>query len=111
MQLVREVSGDAAEALGDAVVALLHAYRQAARHPAHTTLPLLELAQLLGRGEMRLGELATLRGVAQSVVSRQVGELEARGLVARRPDPADGRAGLVRLTAAGLAVLSTVVDA
>jgi DNA-binding MarR family transcriptional regulator len=111
MQLVEEAPGAAAEALGDAVVALLRSYKQAARHPAHTTLPLLELAQVLDRGEMRLGELAALRGVGQSVISRQVGELEARGLVVRRADPADGRAGLVRLTPAGCAVLASVADA
>jgi DNA-binding MarR family transcriptional regulator len=111
MQLVEEAPGAAAEALGDAVVALLRSYKQAARHPAHATLPLLELAQVLDRGEMRLGELAALRGVGQSVISRQVAELEARGLVVRRADPADGRAGLVRLTPAGCAVLASVADA
>ncbi|WP_300018145.1 MarR family winged helix-turn-helix transcriptional regulator [Pseudonocardia sp.] len=54
----------------------------------------------------RLGEIAGLRGVDQSVVSRQVGELQARGLVCRRPDPADRRAGLVRLTPEGRALLA-----
>ena len=105
MQLVRE---DAAEALGDAVDTLLRAYKQVARHPAHGTLPLIELAQLLDGGEVRPGELAALRGVDQSVVSRQVGELVARGLVERRADPADGRAGLVGLTPAGRALLRDV---
>lgn len=109
MQLVREA--DAAEALGDAVVTLLRAAKQTARHPAHATLPLLELAQLLDRGEMRLGELAALRGVDQSVISRQVGELEARGLVGRRADPADRRAGLVRLTPEGRTLLGDVAAA
>jgi DNA-binding MarR family transcriptional regulator len=111
MQLVEDAPEDAAEALGDAVTALLRSYKQAARHPAHATLPLLELARMLDRGEMRLGELAALRGVGQPVISRQVGELEARGLVVRRADPADGRAGLVRLTPAGCALLASATEA
>ena len=71
------------DAVGDAVVALVRAYRHALRHPVASALPDLELALLLGEGELRLGELAARRGVCQSVVSRQVGELEARGLVRR----------------------------
>ena len=103
----RDTAPDAADALGDAVVALVRAYRHALRHPVASTLPALELALLLAEGEQRLGELAARRGVCQSVVSRQVGELEARGLVVRRPDPADRRAGLVSLTPAGRALLDT----
>ena len=111
MHAIREALGDAAEALGDAVVALLHATKHASRHPAFGAVPALELARLLEDGERRLGELAAQRGVGQPVVSRQVGELEARGLVVRRPDPADGRAGLVGLTPAGRDLLDHVADA
>ena len=114
MQLVRDadtVSSDALDALGDAVVALFRAYKHAARHPSHGGLPVLELALSLEHGERRLGELAAQRGVNQSVVSRQVGELEARGLVVRRVDPADARAALVGLTAAGRAVLDDAARA
>jgi DNA-binding MarR family transcriptional regulator len=109
MQLVREpLSDDALDALGEAVRALVRATKNASRHPAHAAFPAMELAALLADGERRLGDLAVLRGVGQSVVSRQIGELEARGLVVRRPDPADGRAGLVRLTPAGHALLDDV---
>jgi DNA-binding MarR family transcriptional regulator len=101
----RDTPSDAAAALGDAVVALVRAYRHALRHPVTSTLPALELALLLADGELRLGELAVRRGVCQSVVSRQVGELEARGLVVRRRDPADRRAGLIALTPAGRELL------
>ena len=106
----RDVAEDAADALGDAVVALVRAYRHALRHPVASALPALELALLLGEGELRLGELAARRGVCQSVVSRQVGELEARGLVVRRRDPADRRAGLVQLTPAGRELLAEAAD-
>ena len=110
MQPTREadaLTADAVDALDEAVAGLVHAVKRAARNPAHGALPALELAGLLAQGERRLGELATQRGVCQSVVSRQVGELEARGLVVRRPDPADRRAGLVSLTPAGRALLDT----
>jgi DNA-binding MarR family transcriptional regulator len=114
MQLVEEVAAppdDAVQALGDAIDALVRATMHASRHPAHAALPALELARLLEGGERRLGELAVQRGVGQSVVSRQIGELAARGLVVRRPDPADGRAGLVRLTPAGRDLLGRVARA
>ncbi len=101
---------DAADELGDAVVTLVRAYRHALRHPVTSALPALELILLLSEGEQRLGELAVRRGVCQSVVSRQVGELEARGLVVRRRDPADRRAGLVQLTATGRELLAEAVD-
>jgi DNA-binding MarR family transcriptional regulator len=60
---------------------------------------------LLGRvaadGPARLSALAGEMCVDLSVVSRQVAALEAAGLVARSPDPADGRASLIAVTEAG----------
>ncbi len=100
----------AADQLADAVLALLRSWRtltqRAAEGAAPSTMAVLELVRLLGDGERRLGEIAALRGVDQSVVSRQIGELEARRLVCRRPDPADRRASLVRLTPAGCELLA-----
>jgi DNA-binding MarR family transcriptional regulator len=52
-------------------------------------------------GEQRGGEIAAKLGVDASVVSRQLTALESDGLVSRRPDPADARVSLVRLSAAG----------
>jgi DNA-binding MarR family transcriptional regulator len=98
----------AVDELGDAVIALVRTWRSLGRHVpegTQSTLAVLEMARLLGEGEHRLSEIAELRGVDQSVVSRQIGELEHRHLVCRRPDPTDGRASLVRLTPAGQEVL------
>jgi DNA-binding MarR family transcriptional regulator len=97
-------SDAAVDELADAVTALVRTWRSAGRRlpeGMHSTLAMLQLTALLDGGEHRLGEIAGLRGVDQSVVSRQVGELQARGLVCRRPDPSDGRASLVRLTPDG----------
>lgn len=107
--LVHTTAADiAVDELGAAVTSLVRAWRCAGRRLAERSPSLLnvaEMARLLGAGERRLGELAELRGVDQSVISRQVAELEQHRLVSRRPDPTDRRASLVRLTEEGLAVL------
>ncbi|MGY1632738.1 MarR family winged helix-turn-helix transcriptional regulator [Geodermatophilus sp. SYSU D01186] len=64
------------------------------------------LAPLQQDGEQRCSVLAARAGVDVSVVSRQLAVLERSGYVARRPDPADGRAHLVYVTEAGEAALA-----
>ena len=64
-------------------------------------------AWLLGRitdtGPVRLSSLADWQEVDRSTMTTQVRRLESMGLVARAPDPVDGRAVLVRSTRAGAA--------
>ncbi|GAA0922859.1 MarR family winged helix-turn-helix transcriptional regulator [Pseudonocardia zijingensis] len=62
------------------------------------------LGLLAREGEQRLGQVAAHLEVDPSVASRQVAALEQLGLVSRRPDPADGRAQLLAVSPAGLAV-------
>ncbi|WP_326652540.1 MULTISPECIES: MarR family transcriptional regulator [unclassified Streptomyces] len=62
-------------------------------------------------GQQRATELAGYFGVGKATMSRQLRALEELGLVAREPDPADGRASLVRLTDEGLARFRRVRDA
>jgi DNA-binding MarR family transcriptional regulator len=57
-------------------------------------------------GEQRCTALAARAGVDASVASRQIATLERSGHVERRPDPADGRASLFRLTPQGSAALA-----
>lgn len=59
------------------------------------------LARLEASGPQSIARLADHRGVRHQAMSRSVGELEQLGLVVREPDPADGRAVLVRLTRKG----------
>lgn len=54
-------------------------------------------------GEQRATDLAAYIGVGKATMSRQLRALEGLGLVARAPDPADGRAFLVQLTDEGRA--------
>jgi DNA-binding MarR family transcriptional regulator len=53
------------------------------------------------RSGTRLTELARRAGVTKQAVMIVVDDLEVRGLVRRTPDPEDGRAKVVRLTARG----------
>ncbi|MGY1736411.1 MarR family winged helix-turn-helix transcriptional regulator [Geodermatophilus sp. SYSU D00684] len=64
------------------------------------------LVPLQRDGEQRCSALAVQAGVDVSVASRQVAALERAGLVERRPDPDDGRASLIRVSAAGVAALA-----
>ena len=53
------------------------------------------------REPLRIGELRRHVLLSQPALSRMVDRLVERGLVARRPDPADGRAVRLALTDAG----------
>lgn len=52
-----------------------------------------------------LGEQADKMGWSRSRLSRHASRMEARGLLRRAPDPADGRGCLLMLTPEGLAAL------
>ena len=63
------------------------------------------LAVLLNSGDQLMGELAAQEKVRPPSMTRIVNSLEARGFVARRPDPRDHRQCLVSLTDSGRQVL------
>ncbi len=69
------------------------------------------LVRLEETGAQRATDLAVYFGVGKATMSRQLRALEELGLVTREPDPADGRASLVRLTEEGLARFRRVRDA
>lgn len=56
-------------------------------------------------GASTTSALAAAQRVKPQSMGRTVGDLEAAGLVRRRPDPADGRQRLVELTGAGRAAV------
>jgi DNA-binding MarR family transcriptional regulator len=58
----------------------------------------------------RLTELADLAGHSKQAVGEFVCDLEARGYVERVPDPADGRAKIIRLTERGSEAKSTALE-
>ncbi|MEW1722285.1 MarR family transcriptional regulator [Streptomyces sp. NPDC093109] len=69
------------------------------------------LVRLEECGPQRATELAGYFGVGKATMSRQLRALEQLGLLSREPDPADGRAWLVRITDEGRARFRRVRDA
>ncbi|MHC0433494.1 MarR family winged helix-turn-helix transcriptional regulator [Streptomyces sp. O3] len=69
------------------------------------------LARLAEYGAQRATDLAAYIGVGKATMSRQLRALEHLGLVTREPDPADGRASLIRLTDEGRERFATVREA
>ena len=68
-----------------------------------TTLSVLHT--LAHDGPLRLSELTASEQVSQPAITQIVTKLEQDGFVERRPDPSDGRATLVHITANGAAIV------
>jgi DNA-binding MarR family transcriptional regulator len=70
----------------------------------------LSQGSVLGRldreGPQSTSKLASAERVRPQSMGQTVSELESQGLIARRPDPADGRSALIELTETGRAELS-----
>ena len=69
----------------------------------NVTVVQARIAQRIAPGGSRLGDLAEQAQVTKQTASVLVAALEHEGLVQRVPDPADGRARLIRFTRKGLA--------
>jgi DNA-binding MarR family transcriptional regulator len=69
----------------------------------------LSQGSVIGRldrdGTASIGALAAAERVRPQSMTQTVADLEAEGLIARRPDPGDGRRALIELTDAGRARL------
>ena len=86
------------------------------RHLTHETLEPIGItpgqsravAVLMRHGVMRLSELSEHLRIAPRSTTEVVDGLQERGLVERRPDPADRRATLVALTDAGQATAGAI---
>jgi DNA-binding MarR family transcriptional regulator len=64
------------------------------------------LGRLDREGPRSVSELATAERIRPQSMAQTVSDLEADGLVARRPDPDDRRRAMVELTDSGRAVLA-----
>jgi DNA-binding MarR family transcriptional regulator len=109
---VSPASADGAESLSEAFWAVARQLRGASQQalapwdiaPAH-----FRALRVLGhRGPMRLSGLSGQLHIAPRSATEVVDALEARGLVARRPDPGDRRATLVEVTPQGTGVLEAI---
>ncbi|WP_327292206.1 MarR family winged helix-turn-helix transcriptional regulator [Streptomyces sp. NBC_01198] len=73
-----------------------------------TYAQLSALARTQEHGPLRIGELAAQEQVAAPSLTRTVAPLVAAALVARQPDPSDGRSWLVSITPEGAEVLGRI---
>jgi DNA-binding MarR family transcriptional regulator len=97
---------EVADALRVSVGLLRRRIRQLKAAEGEVTLPeSAALARLDRGGPATSSELARLEQISPQSMGTTLGGLEARGLVARRPDPNDGRRAVLYLTPAGQAVL------
>ncbi len=84
-------------------VAVLRIYRALRIHANQNITP--SQASALARIEqaelVRLGVLAQLEGISPASMSKIVDGLEEMGFVARIPDPHDGRASVIQISASG----------
>jgi DNA-binding MarR family transcriptional regulator len=102
------VAADAArtaDRLHSAAIHLLRRLRREDDASGLTAPRLSALSVVVFRGPLTLGALADAEQVRPPTMTRLVAALEAEGLVAREPDPRDGRGTLVRATAAGQRLL------
>lgn len=72
-----------------------------ARGSGLTPSQLSALGVVARQGPLRLSELAEIESVNPTMLSRVVAALDEAGLVRRRTDPDDRRAGLLEVTASG----------
>lgn len=78
--------------------------RQLRLHPTGdrlTSTQLATLATIDRLAPLRIGDLAVAEGISAATMTRVVAALEDQNLVARRPDPDDGRACQVLLSPHG----------
>jgi DNA-binding MarR family transcriptional regulator len=71
----------------------------------YTPSQLSVLSTVRRHGPLTLGTLAGHERVAPPSITKVVAKLEAEGLVARTPDPTDGRVAHIAITSAGQALM------
>lgn len=75
---------------------------RAARSGVNLSRPSIAILSTLRlSGPVRMSELSARTDLEPPLISREVRDLLAAGLVRRRSDPTDGRAGIVELTTKG----------
>lgn len=95
----RPSTDELAESLREVVGQLVRSVRE--KTDTQSNAQSEALAHLYRNGAASVASLAESRGVTHQTMRLVVARLEAAGLVARRPDPTDGRGQLIELTKAG----------
>lgn len=103
-------------AIGQLLVRLLRLFRDDLAAPAaqrgysDIREPHYQIFGNIRMGGIRLTELASRAQLSLAATSELVNDLESLDYLTRRPDPADGRAKLIDLTARGQALLGDAGD-
>lgn len=99
--------GTPAEVAGNLRVALMRMVRRLKRETdgEHSVSVVAALGSLNSRGPLTLGELAEAEGVSRPSMTVLAANLLDQNLIAREPDPSDGRLVRVHITRAGKRVL------
>ncbi len=101
-QAGREAPADRADVAARLAVAVGRINRRIRPAGHGLSLGLLSaLSSVVRSGPVRPSDLARTEAVAAPTLTRLIAELERRGFLTRRQDPADGRSYLVEATAAG----------
>ena len=98
LQTIAEPATAAAVAGLIDLMGVLHQRRTLHQQGAPARTLLVHLARC---GQMRPADLAASMNLDQSTISRHLGHLASAGLIERDADPRDGRAYVLRVTAAG----------
>jgi DNA-binding MarR family transcriptional regulator len=108
MQTEREEHADRDRAdVANALEAVLNWLRRE-RQPSPLSLSTLSaLGRLETDGPLRVTQLATREGLTQPGMTTLLNRLEDAGLAMREPDPEDGRALRISVTAAGREAIAT----
>jgi DNA-binding MarR family transcriptional regulator len=99
--------GTPTEVAGNLRVALMRMVRLLKRETdgEHSVSVIAALGSLASRGPLTLGELAEAEGVSRPSMTVLAASLLEQKLIAREPDPSDGRLVRVHITNAGHRVL------
>jgi DNA-binding MarR family transcriptional regulator len=89
------------ESLMHALLGISRLMRQRSQGETLDTGSFWLLKTLAASGPLRVTDLAACANLDPSTVSRHVAQLDSAGLIERTPDPVDGRAQRVRLSAPG----------
>jgi len=89
------------ESLMHALLGISRLMRQRGQGETLDTGSFWLLKTLAASGPLRVTDLAACANLDASTVSRHVAQLDSAGLIERTPDPVDGRAQRVKLSAPG----------
>jgi DNA-binding MarR family transcriptional regulator len=95
--------GDDQLAVAQSLERVIAWLRDARAHTGLSASAISALSRLQSAGPLRVTELADREGLTQPGMTTLIHRLEEAGLAVREPDPTDGRAVRVTITAAGIA--------